>query len=85
MPESAFLKAGFSSAYYNNLKFIAHDEEAHVQLLTSALAAAGAKPVAACEYSFPYKDPMSFVALASVLEGYVLLPSHVILHSELFD
>ncbi|KAL9108345.1 MAG: hypothetical protein Q9187_008305, partial [Circinaria calcarea] len=69
MPESAFLDAGFSSEYYNNLKYIAYDEEQHVALLTSALAEAGAQPVAACEYSFPYTDPMSFVALSSVLEG----------------
>ena len=68
-PESEFLEAGFSKKFYNNLKFVVHDEEAHVQLLTSALAAAGAKPVAACTYKFPFTDPMSFVALASVLEG----------------
>ena len=71
MPESDFLAAGFSSEYYSNLKYIAHDEESHVELLTSALTAAGAKPVAACEYDFPYTDPKSFVTLASILEGYV--------------
>ncbi|MCJ1413769.1 hypothetical protein MMC32_000094 [Xylographa parallela] len=69
MPESDFLAAGFSSAYYNNLKYISHDEEQHVELLTSALAAAGATPVAACTYKFPYTDPKSFVTLASILEG----------------
>ncbi|GAM90447.1 hypothetical protein ANO11243_084900 [Dothideomycetidae sp. 11243] len=68
-PESDFLDAGFSSAYFNNLKYIAHDEEQHVDLLTSALTAAGATPVAAGTYDFPYTDPKSFVALASVLEG----------------
>ena len=71
MPESEFLAAGFTSAYYSNLKYIAHDEESHVELLTSALTAAGAKPVAACEYDFPYTDPKTFVSLASILEGYV--------------
>lgn len=69
MSEQDFINAGFSSAYYNNLKYITHDEELHVQLLTSALMTAGAKPVAACTYSFPYTDPKSFVTLASVLEG----------------
>ena len=68
-PMKAFTDAGFSAAYYDNLKYIAHDEEQHVELLTSSLAAAGAKPVAACTYSFPYTDPKSFVTLASVLEG----------------
>ena len=69
MSEDMFIEAGFSAAYYDNLKYIAHDEEQHVELLTSALTAAGAKPVAACTYSFPYTDPKSFVSLASVLEG----------------
>lgn len=69
MPESMFLAAGFSANYYSNLKYVAHDEEAHVELLTSALSSAGVTPVTACEYSFPFTDPASFVALASILEG----------------
>lgn len=68
-PEQKFLDAGFSSEYYTNLKYVAFDEEQHVQLLTSALKAAGATPVAPCTYKFPYTDPKSFVTLASVLEG----------------
>ena len=69
MSEKDFTDAGFSAAYYNNLKYVTHDEEQHVELLTSALTTAGAKPVAACTYSFPYTDAKSFVSLASVLEG----------------
>lgn len=69
MPESAFIAAGYSAKYYSDLKYIAHDEEVHVQALTAGLTAAGAKPVAACTYSFPYTDPKSFVTLSSVLEG----------------
>ena len=69
MSEKAFTDAGFSAAYYDNLKYVVHDEEQHVELLTTALTAAGAKPVAACTYSFPYTDAKSFVTLASVLEG----------------
>jgi len=68
-PRQQWLDAGFTSAYYDNLKYIAHDEESHVVALTAALTAAGATPVAACEYSFPYTDPKSFVALSSALEG----------------
>lgn len=67
--EKDFTDAGYTSQYYNNLKYIAHDEEAHVQLLTTALSGAGAQPVAACEYSFPYTDVKSFITLSSVLEG----------------
>jgi hypothetical protein len=65
----AFTDAGFTSQFYDELKYIAHDEEGHVLYLTAGLTAAGATPVAACEYSFPMADPKSFVALASVIEG----------------
>jgi len=64
-----FLDAGYTADYYNNLQYIAHDEEAHVEALTAGLTAAGATPVAACDYSFPYTDPKSFIALSGVLEG----------------
>lgn len=69
MPESDFLAAGFSKEYYTNLLYVVTDEQDHVELLTSAIMATGATPVAACTYDFPFTDPMSFVALASVLEG----------------
>jgi hypothetical protein len=69
MPESDFLTAGYSAAYYDNLKYIAFDEQQHVSLLTSALTAAGAMPVARCTYKFPYTDVKSFVGLAAILEG----------------
>lgn len=69
MSEQMFLDAGFSSNYYTNLLYITHDEEQHVELLSTSIQAAGATPVAACTYDFPYTDPKSFVTLASVLEG----------------
>lgn len=68
-PLSEFEKAGYPLKIYDNLKYIVHDEEEHVKLLTSALAAAGAKPVAACEYTFQFTDVKSFLTLSSVLEG----------------
>jgi hypothetical protein len=64
-----FADAGYGEDYYNNLNFIAHDEEVHVQVLSSALTAAGVTPVAACQYKFPYTDVLSFITLSSVLEG----------------
>ncbi|TGO26233.1 hypothetical protein BPAE_0063g00020 [Botrytis paeoniae] len=69
MPEQMWLDANFTSSFYTQLKYIAHDEEAHVVYLQSGLTAAGAAPVQACEYKFPFTDPKSFVALASVIEG----------------
>lgn len=68
-PLSDFTAAGFSENYFNALKYVAHDEEQHVMALTAAIMEAGATPVAACTYDFPYTDVKSFVALASVLEG----------------
>jgi hypothetical protein len=67
--ESDFNAAGFSSQYFNNLKFIAHDEEAHVLFLEKAISGAGGTPVNACVYNFPFTDIKSFVSLGSVLEG----------------
>lgn len=69
MPASEFEAAGFSFQYYDNLKYISMDETDHVMELTAGLQAAGATPVAACTYKFPYTDAKSFVSLASVLEG----------------
>lgn len=69
LSEQAFLDAGFDPNYFSNLKFIVHDEEDHVVTLTRAIKAAGAEPVAACEYNFPVTDVKSFLTLSSVLEG----------------
>ncbi|KAK5119238.1 hypothetical protein LTR85_007852 [Meristemomyces frigidus] len=64
-----FKKAGYGADYYNNLHYIAYDEQSHVELLSGALQAAGVTPNAACQYSFPYTDVRSFITLSSVLEG----------------
>lgn len=69
--EKDFLDAGFDKNYFNNLKYIAHDEEAHVVVLTQQILASGAKPVESCVYNFgkALDDVKSFVSLGSVLEG----------------
>ncbi|KAK1044095.1 hypothetical protein LTR74_018342 [Friedmanniomyces endolithicus] len=54
LPEGRY--AGYSADYYNDLKYIAHDEEQHVLLLEGELTVAGVTPVQACTYSFPYYD-----------------------------
>ncbi|EPS35267.1 hypothetical protein H072_11398 [Dactylellina haptotyla CBS 200.50] len=69
LPEYKFLAAGFTREYYQNLKYIAHDEEAHVKLLTDGITTAGGMPVAACTYDFPITDVKSFIGLSSILEG----------------
>jgi len=64
-----FANAGYGADYYNDLKYIAYDEQVHVQALTAALQANGQTPVAACQYNFPYTDVASFITLSSILEG----------------
>ena len=55
---------GKDGSFYDTLSIVAADEQAHVDFLTNAL---GDEAVAPCTYSFPSTDPLSFVALASVL------------------
>lgn len=64
-----FTAAGFDAAFYDRLKYIAHDEEGHVIYLQAGLTAAGAEPVKPCQYAFPMTDPKGFVALAATVEG----------------
>ncbi|RMZ69960.1 ferritin ribonucleotide reductase [Pyrenophora seminiperda CCB06] len=64
-----FIAANFTEETYMRIQTIASDEKTHVSFLTSALTAAGAKPVAECTYDFGYKDVAGFMATASVLEG----------------
>lgn len=64
-----FTNANFSSDFYSQLKYIAHDEEAHVQYLEAGLKAAGATPVEACTYTFPMQSAEDFVSLAATIEG----------------
>ncbi|KAL1983003.1 hypothetical protein VTN96DRAFT_618 [Rasamsonia emersonii] len=67
--EVDFIAAGFDASFFVNLQFVAHDEEQHVVFLQQAISQAGATPVAACQYTFPFTDVASFVGLATVLEG----------------
>ncbi|KAL3480800.1 ferritin-like domain-containing protein [Aspergillus californicus] len=64
-----FMNAGMTDSFYDNLKMVGMDEVSHEDFLTQALTAAGARPVARCNYSFPSTDAKSFLSLASVLEG----------------
>ena len=67
--QDEFVAAGLPAMLYDELKYIAHDEEGHVLFLEAGLTAAGAMPVQACTYNFPMSTPQEFVALASVIEG----------------
>ncbi|KZS93402.1 hypothetical protein SISNIDRAFT_507377 [Sistotremastrum niveocremeum HHB9708] len=64
--QDAFVKAGLPAFTRGRFEQIAEHEATHVQFLTEAL---GPDATAACNYSFPFTDPNSFVALASILEN----------------
>jgi len=67
---SAFTSAGYASNIRANIEQIAMDEAQHVEFLTTALSAAGATPVKACNYTFGYGDSVTgFLGLSQVLEG----------------
>lgn len=51
------------------MKQIREHEAQHVTLLSGGLTAAGATPVQACTYKFPYKGVKEFLALSQIIEG----------------
>ncbi|KAJ3980777.1 ferritin-like domain-containing protein [Lentinula detonsa] len=64
--EDDFTNDGLPQWARGRFEQIAAHEQAHVQLLSSAL---GANATQACNYSFPYTSPSSFAALSQLLEG----------------
>lgn len=67
--EKAFADAGYDASVYATIKEVSSDETTHVSFLTSALKAAGATPVAECQYDFGVTSVKSFLETASILEG----------------
>jgi len=64
--DAAFTSAGFQTWVRGRIAQIAAHEAAHVAFLQSTL---GSVATSECTYSFPYTDPATFVALATVLES----------------
>jgi len=64
--DAAFTSAGFPDWVRGRFVQIGQHEFTHVATLESAL---GNDSVAACNYSFPVSDPLSFANLAMTLEG----------------
>lgn len=66
--DAAFTSAGHPGLY-SVLQQVARDEAAHVEFLDTALTAAGATPVQACNYTFTFDTVPNFLALSQVIEG----------------
>ncbi|KAJ7656609.1 ferritin-like domain-containing protein [Mycena rosella] len=64
-----FIAAGYPEWAHGRFTQIRDHEATHVTFLTTALEAAGAKAVEACEYDFGITDVASFVNLAETLEA----------------
>lgn len=64
-----FEAAGYSADYYNNLHYVAFDEQTHVLTLEGAIRSLGAKPVKACTYDFGFTDVPSFILVSQDLEN----------------
>lgn len=68
-PAQDFTALGLTQQEITDLTNIGATEQAHVQLLQSAIAQAGVKPVQPCQYNFGFTDAAGMVATASVLES----------------
>jgi hypothetical protein len=64
--DKAFTDAGLPAGTYGRMVQLAQHEKDHVEFLTAALGDEATKP---CTYDFPYKDPVSFMALSAIFEG----------------
>ncbi|KAG9017735.1 hypothetical protein FRB93_004546 [Tulasnella sp. JGI-2019a] len=63
---AAFAADGFPPWVRLRYEQIYAHEQIHVAFISSALGSSATKP---CNYTFPYTDPRSFVALSKILEG----------------
>ncbi|KAL1844912.1 hypothetical protein VTK73DRAFT_1531 [Phialemonium thermophilum] len=68
-PASDFKNLGLTDQEITDLTNIGASEQAHVQLLQSAIAQAGVQPVQPCTYNFGFTDAAGMVATAAVLES----------------
>ncbi|KAF2667954.1 hypothetical protein BT63DRAFT_305758 [Microthyrium microscopicum] len=68
-PDSDFMALGLTQDQVGALKIVGQTEATHVTTLTSAISAAGAQPVQACQYNFGFTTAANMVATARVLEA----------------
>ncbi|KAI1772870.1 hypothetical protein F4818DRAFT_127243 [Hypoxylon cercidicola] len=64
---SAFVAAGMPNTTYQAIQEIRNNEAGHLRIFQNQISPTSIKP-GACEHQFPFYDPVSFLALVTVLE-----------------
>ncbi|KAI5867317.1 hypothetical protein GGS23DRAFT_602468 [Durotheca rogersii] len=65
--ESSFVAAGMPKNTYKRIQEIRNNEAGHLRLFQNQISPTSVKP-GACEHQFPFRDPVAFLALVTVLE-----------------
>ncbi|KAM4057590.1 ferritin-like domain-containing protein [Hirsutella rhossiliensis] len=64
---ASFIKAGYPNTTYDRIQEIRNNEAGHLRIFQNQISPNSLKP-GACRYTFPFYDPSSFLALATVIE-----------------
>ncbi|KAI1376519.1 hypothetical protein F4677DRAFT_80464 [Hypoxylon crocopeplum] len=64
---SAFIKIGMPNNTYQRIQEIRNNEAGHLRIFQNQISPTSIKP-GACQHQFPFYDPISFLALVTVLE-----------------
>ncbi|KAI2608688.1 ferritin-like domain-containing protein [Hypoxylon fragiforme] len=65
--ETSFIKAGMPNSTYKRIQEIRNNEAGHLRIFQTLISPTSIKP-GGCKYQFPFYDPISFLALVTVLE-----------------
>jgi hypothetical protein len=65
--ETAFIKAGYPNTTYDRIQEIRDNEAGHLRIFQNEITPTSIKP-GSCKYEFPFDDPTSFLALATLIE-----------------
>ncbi|XDG01768.1 hypothetical protein ABKA04_001383 [Annulohypoxylon sp. FPYF3050] len=64
---SSFVAAGYPNTTYQRIQEIRNNEAGHLRIFQNQISPTSVKP-GACEHQYPFYDPVSFLALVTVLE-----------------
>lgn len=65
--ESAFVEAGFPNTTYAAITEIRNNEAGHLRIFQNQISSGSIKP-GPCQYEFPFTDPVSYLALQTIIE-----------------